>query len=47
MSDNPNERVVLIDPLEIDEDGVLRVDGPSTSHHRIGGSETTTKTIIE
>lgn len=41
MSDNPNERVVLIDPLEIDEKGVLRVKGPSTGHHWIGGSETT------
>jgi len=30
MTDNPDERVVLIDPLEIDEDGVLTVDGPST-----------------
>lgn len=46
MSNNPNERVVLIDPLEIDEDGVLRVKGPSTGHHWIGGSETT-ETITE
>jgi len=30
MIDNPNERVVLIDKLNIDEDGILTVNGPTT-----------------
>ena len=30
MTSNPDERVVLIDKLNIDEDGILTVDGPTT-----------------
>ena len=35
MTDNPDERVVLIDKLNIDEDGVLTVDGPTTHAQQI------------
>ena len=35
MIDNPDERVVLIDKLNIDEDGVLTVEGPTTDAQEI------------
>ncbi|MCR4920722.1 MAG: glycoside hydrolase family 43 protein [Bacteroidaceae bacterium] len=35
MSDNPGERVVLMDRLHIDEDGLLYVDGPTTEPQTI------------
>ncbi len=35
MTSNPDERVVLMDKLNIDENGVLTVDGPSTEPQSI------------
>ena len=35
MTDNPGERVVLIDKLDIDEDGTLSVSGPTTQPQEI------------
>ncbi len=35
LSSNPDERVVFIDPLHIDEQGILTVDGPSTEAQQI------------
>ena len=35
MSDNPEVRVVLMDPLRIEEDGKLVVDGPSVAPQTI------------
>ena len=35
MIDNPDERVVLIDRLNISEDGILTVDGPTTDAQEI------------
>jgi len=35
MSDNPDERVVLMDPMEISEEGILSVCGPSTEPQSI------------
>lgn len=35
MSSNPDERVVLMDKMHIDSDGVLRVDGPTTTPQEI------------
>ena len=35
MTHNPEERVVLIDKMSVDEDGVLTVDGPTTTKQKI------------
>lgn len=35
MSDNPNERVVLMDKMNIDEEGILTVEGPTTETQEI------------
>ena len=35
MSDNPDERVALIDKIVIDKDGVLTVEGPSTEPQEV------------
>ena len=43
MADNPNERVVLIDPLSIEKDGRLYVKGPSTGKRKIVKKRTITK----
>ncbi len=47
MADNPNERVVLIDPLSIDNDGKLYVKGPSTGKRKIVKTRTVTKRYEE
>jgi hypothetical protein len=47
MAENPDERVVLIDEMEIDEDGKLHVKGPSTGKYWLGGSETESETWTE
>lgn len=36
MSDNPDERVVLMDRMDISEEGILTVDGPTTEPQQIG-----------
>lgn len=35
MSDNPGERVVLMDRINIDQDGILTVEGPTTTPQEI------------
>lgn len=35
MSDNPEERVVLMDKMHINEEGILTVDGPTTESQEI------------
>ena len=40
LSSNPGERVVFIDPLHIDKDGKLTVDGPSTTPQTINITQT-------
>ena len=35
MSDNPDERVVLMDRMDISQDGILTVDGPTTEPQTI------------
>ena len=35
MSDNPQERVVLMDKMAIDKDGVLTVEGPTTKAQEV------------
>ena len=35
MSNNPGERVVLMDRVNIDEDGILTIDGPTTTEQHI------------
>ena len=35
MSDNPGERVVLMDRLHISDDGLLFVDGPTTEAQQV------------
>jgi beta-xylosidase len=35
MSDNPTERVVLMDKMNISEEGILTVEGPTTESQEI------------
>ena len=35
MSDNPDERVVLMNRMDISQDGILTVDGPTTEPQTI------------
>ena len=35
MTTNPDERVVLIDKMKVDENGILTVEGPTTTPQQV------------